>query len=346
MSLTVAEISVRYGCLVQGNPDLVVERVATLQHATAGSISFLANPRYRRWLAETKATAVIMAPNDAVDCSVTALICDNPYAVYAQVATDLSAVNDFEPGIHVNAVVHQTATVPASCYIGPGAVIEKNAKLGENVSIGPGTVVGRDVTIGAGSRLHANVTLCHGVKLGQRCQIHPGSVIGSDGFGIAQVAEGWLKVPQLGSVRIGNDVEIGACTSIDRGAIDDTVIEDGVKLDNQIQVAHNVHIGEHTVIAACTGISGSTRIGRRCMIAGAVGFVGHLDITDDVIVTGQTMVNRSIDKAGAYSSALPMDDARRWRRNSARFRQLDEMAKRLKKLEKLLDKKQELLGKE
>lgn len=333
MTLTVAEISVRYGCRVQGDPDTVIERVATIEHATPGSISFLANPRYRRWLGETRASAVIVSAADADDCAVTALIHENPYAVYARVAAELSPVPVPVPGIHAAAVVHGDATVPDSCHVGPGAVIEQGAVLGENVSIGPGAVVGANVQIGAGTRLLANVTLCHDVRLGRRCLIHPGTVIGSDGFGIARVAEGWLKVPQLGSVRIGDDVEIGACTSVDRGAIEDTVIEDGAKLDNQIQVAHNVHIGAHTVIAACTGISGSTRIGSRCMIAGAVGFVGHLDIADDVIITGQTMVNRSITEPGVYSSALPMDEARRWRRNSARFRHLDEMARRLKKLE-------------
>jgi UDP-3-O-[3-hydroxymyristoyl] glucosamine N-acyltransferase len=166
--------------------------------------------------------------------------------------------------------------------------------------------------------------------------VHPGAVIGGDGFGFAREAEGWLKVPQLGSVRVGDDVEIGACTTIDRGAIDDTVIEQGVKLDNNIQVAHNVRIGEHTIIAACVGISGSTVIGRRCMIAGAVGFVGHLQIADDVVITGQTMVNRSITEAGVYSSALPMDEAKRWRKNSARFRHLDELARRLKAVEAAL----------
>ncbi|MDH3645341.1 MAG: UDP-3-O-(3-hydroxymyristoyl)glucosamine N-acyltransferase [Gammaproteobacteria bacterium] len=340
MSLTVAEISVRYGCRVQGDPDTVVERVATLENAAPGCISFLANPRYRRQLGETQASAVILAAADANDCPVTALINDNPYAVYARVAAELSPPLVVEPGSHSSAQIHAEATVPSSCQVGPGAVVERGALLGENVSIGPGAVVGANTSIGNDTRVLANVTLCHDVKLGERCLIHPGTVIGSDGFGIAQVSEEWIKVPQLGSVRIGNDVEVGACTSIDRGAIEDTVIENGVKLDNQIQVAHNVRIGAHTVIAACVGISGSTTIGRRCMIAGAVGFVGHLNIADDVVITGQTMVNRSIDEAGVYSSALPMDDARRWRRNSARFRQLDEIAKRLKKLEKKVGDKE------
>ncbi len=320
-----------------GDPETRVARVATLENATGDCISFLANPRYRRWLAGTRAAAVILGPEDAGDCPTTALIADNPYSVYARVATELAPVRALVAGVHPAATVAPDADVPASCEIGAGAVIESAVQLGERVFVGPGVVIGRGCTVGADTRLIANVTLCHGVRLGQRCIVHPGSVVGSDGFGIAQEPEGWFKVPQLGSVDVGDDVEIGACTSIDRGAIDDTVIEDGVKLDNQIQVGHNVHVGAHTVIAACSGISGSTRIGRRCMIAGAVGFVGHLDIADDVTITGQTMVNRSIEEpGGVYSSALPMDEARRWRRNSARFRQLDQLAKRLSKLEKKL----------
>lgn len=338
MSLSVADIAVRYGCRIVGDPDTVVSRVATLANAGPGALSFLANPRYRRFLDATNAAAVLLEPDEASACPVTALITDNPYAVYARVATELVPPRVLQPGIHAAATVAEQSSVPASCEVGPGAVIEAGATLGERVFVGPGVIVGHDCRVGDDTRLIANLTLCADVVIGRRCIVHPGSVIGSDGFGIAREPEGWVKVPQLGSVRIGDDVEIGACTSIDRGAIEDTLIGDGAKLDNQIQVAHNVSIGAHTVIAACTGISGSTRIGARCMIAGAVGFVGHLEIADDVVITGQTMVNRSITEPGSvYSSALPMDEARRWRRNSARFRQLDEMAKRLRKLEKKLE---------
>jgi UDP-3-O-[3-hydroxymyristoyl] glucosamine N-acyltransferase len=182
----------------------------------------------------------------------------------------------------------------------------------------------------------ANVTIGQNVQIGERTLIHPGAVVGSDGFGFAKEDTGWLKVPQLGTVRVGNDVEIGANTTIDRGAIDDTVIEDGVKLDNQIQVGHNVHIGAHTIIAACSGISGSTRIGQRCMIAGMVGFGGHLEIADDVAITGLTMISRSISEPGIYSGGLPADEAVRWRKNSARFKQLDDLARTVKGLEKVI----------
>ncbi|MBT8144302.1 MAG: UDP-3-O-(3-hydroxymyristoyl)glucosamine N-acyltransferase [Gammaproteobacteria bacterium] len=333
--MSVGDIAVRYGCRVAGDPDVVVDHVATLQSAGPGAITFLANPRYRRWLADTGASAVILEAGDAGECPTTALISDNPYALYARVATELSPPRTLVPGIDAGASVADSAAVPADCEIGPQAVIEADVVLGKRVYVGPGVVIGHGARIGDDTRLLANVTVCHGVDIGQRVIIHPGSVIGADGFGIARETDGWFKVPQLGSVTIGNDVEIGSCTSIDRGAIEDTVIEDGVKLDNQIQVAHNVYIGAHTVVAACSGISGSTRIGKRCMIAGAVGFVGHLEIADDVIITGQTMVNRSINEpGGVYSSALPMDEARQWRRNSARFRRLDDMAKRLRQLEK------------
>ena len=205
-------------------------------------------------------------------------------------------------------------------------------------------MIAAGASVGEGRELVANVTLGRAVRIGARVLIHPGAVIGADGFGFARETEGWLKLPQVGSVSIGDDVEIGACTTIDRGAIEDTVVEEGVKLDNNIQVAHNVRIGAHTIVAACVGISGSTVIGRRCMIAGAVGFVGHLQITDDVVITGQTMVNRSIGEPGVYSSALPMDEATRWRKNSARFRHLDELARRVKALESALGIKRRSTG--
>lgn len=337
MSLSAADIAVRYGCRIIGDPDSKIERVATLQHAGPGSLSFLANPRYRQWLKDTKASVVLLREEDSGDCPATALVSDNPYAVYARVATELHPPAPVKAGTHAHSSIDPAATVASSCEVCAGAVIEAGVVLGERVLVGPGVVIQRGARVGDDTRLLANVTLCHDVSIGARCIVHPGAVIGADGFGLAHETEGWFKVPQLGSVRIGDDVEIGACTSIDRGAIEDTVIEDGVKLDNQIQVAHNVHIGAHTVMAACSGVSGSTRIGRRCMIAGAVGFVGHLEIADDTTITGQTMVNRSItEPGGVYSSALPMDEARRWRRNSARFRKLDELAKRVAQLERQL----------
>ncbi|NND44754.1 MAG: UDP-3-O-(3-hydroxymyristoyl)glucosamine N-acyltransferase [Xanthomonadales bacterium] len=332
--LTLAEIAAQTGCAVHGDPDTRVSRVATLAGAGADSLSFLANARYRSQLASTAAAAVVVNEADLPACPVPALVARDPYAVYARAASLLHPAPRREPGISPGAHVDATAQVHPSASIAPGAVVEAGASIGARTQVGPGSCVGAGCTIGSDCLLAANVTLYPGVSLADRVTVHSGAVIGSDGFGFAQAEGAWIKVPQVGSVRIGSDVEIGASTTIDCGAIEDTVIEEGVKLDNQIQIAHNVHIGAHTVIAACSGVSGSTRIGKRCMVGGAVGFVGHLTIADDVIITGQTMVNRSISEAGVYSSALPMDEARRWRRNSARFRQLDQMAKDLRTLMK------------
>jgi UDP-3-O-[3-hydroxymyristoyl] glucosamine N-acyltransferase len=336
MELSLGELSVRHGLLLRGDPDHRVSRVGTLQHAGPEAVSFLANSRYRKHLATTRAGAVVLEKALADECSGSVLIAANPYAAYARIAAELHPEPAFEPGVRPGAHVAAGAEVSASALVAEGAVVEAGAKVHAGAYIGPNCVVGRGAIVGANSRLVANVTLCHGVSLGRRVLVHPGAVIGADGFGIAREPEGWIKVPQLGSVRIGDDVEIGANTTIDRGAIEDTVIEEGVKLDNQIQVAHNVRIGAHTVVAGCVGISGSTTIGRNCMIAGAVGIGGHLEIADGTVVTGLTMVSRSIRDAGVYSGSLPFDEARRWRRNAARFRQLDAMARRLASIEQQL----------
>jgi UDP-3-O-[3-hydroxymyristoyl] glucosamine N-acyltransferase len=333
---TLGELGVRFGCVVQGDPDTRIVGVGTLQDAGPEQIAFLANPRYRKFLAGTRAGAVILNPEVADDYPGAALLAENPYLIYARVAALLYPSPRHAPGISPAASVDPTARIAEDVWVGPAAVVEAGATVGAGCFVGPGCHIARDARLGRDCRLVARVVVCHGVMLGDRVIVQPGAVIGADGFGIAQSDAGWVKVPQLGSVRIGNDVEIGANTCIDRGTIDDTVIADGVKMDNLIQIGHNVRVGEHTVIAGCAGISGSTVIGRRCMIAGAVGIVGHLEIGDDVVFTGQTMVSRSVREPGVYSSALPMDEAGRWRRNSARFRQLDDLARRLTKLEKTL----------
>ncbi len=338
MTLTVADLATRFGCEVQGDPATRISGVGTLSAATASDLSFFANPRYRDALRGTGAGAVLLSEADVGDCPVTALVCSNPYAMYARAATLLHPSREVRPGIHPSAVVDASAEISPAAEIGPGVVIGAASIVAENARLGPGTVLGEHCCVGADCLLHANVTLGDKVQLGERTIVHPGAVIGADGFGLAREADGWFKVPQLGGVRIGNDVEIGACTTVDRGAIEDTVIEDGVKLDNQIQVAHNVRIGEHTVIAACSGISGSTVIGKRCVIAGMVGFVGHLEVADDVVVTGRSMVSRSLQRAGTYSGALAVDDAARWRKNSARFRKLDDLARKVLQLEKQVAK--------
>jgi UDP-3-O-[3-hydroxymyristoyl] glucosamine N-acyltransferase len=332
MGTTLGELAVRFGCELAGDPQVEIDSVGTLQNAGARSITFLANPKYRRQLAATRAAAVVLDARAADACPVAALISANPYATYARIAAVLHPENRYAAGIDARAHVEERTHISASASIAAGAVLEAGVRIGERVRIGPGCVVMRDSTIGDDTRLSANVTICHGVRVGARVLIHPGAVIGADGFGLAPERGAWVKVPQVGGVRIGDDVEVGANTTIDRGAIEDTVIEDGVKLDNQIQIGHNVQIGAHTAIAGCTGISGSTSIGRRCMIGGMVGVAGHLSVCDDVVVTGLTLVSHSIRKPGVYSGGLPLDEARRWRRNAVRFRHLDELAKRVEAL--------------
>jgi UDP-3-O-[3-hydroxymyristoyl] glucosamine N-acyltransferase len=320
---SLGELAVRFGLGLRGEPDLRVSHVATLSHAGSGALSFLANPRYRRQMESTGATAVLVGPEHAADCPVAALIDPNPYLAYARIAELLHPQAPMAAGIHSSAVVSNSARVPASASVGPLAVIEEEVDLGERVFVGPGSIVQRGAQVGADSRLMSRVNVCAGVRIGRRCILHAGAVVGADGFGFALDAGTWVKVPQVGSVDIGDDVEIGANTTIDRGAIDDTVVAEGVKLDNQIQVGHNVTIGAHTAIAGCVGISGSTTIGRRCMIGGGVGIAGHLTIADDVVVTGCSLVSASIKHAGSYSSGMPTVETRLWRRMVAHLRRLD-----------------------
>ncbi len=336
MSKTLGQLAEHVGGQVYGDADCVISGVATLQSAKRGDISFLANPRYTRYLAVTEASAVIVSDEYHAACPVDALVVADPYLSYARIAALLSPSAASRRGCHSSAVVEDGSRVDPSAWIGPHSVIEAGAEIGAGVMVGPGCVIGRDSRIGDGSRLVANVTVCHGCRIGKRVVLHPGVVIGSDGFGLANDGDNWVKVPQLGGVLIADDVEIGANTTVDRGALDDTVIENGVKLDNQIQVAHNVYIGEHTAIAGCTGIAGSARIGARCTIGGGVGVVGHTEIADDVHITGMSFVAHSIRKPGVYSSGTPLEANREWRRNYARFHQLDAMARRLRKLEAAL----------
>jgi UDP-3-O-[3-hydroxymyristoyl] glucosamine N-acyltransferase len=321
---SLGELSVRFGLELRGSPEVRISHVATLAEAREGSLSFLANSRYRRSLRETRASAVILEPAEAQACPVAALITPNPYLMYARIASLFHPEPGVEPGIHPSAVVADRARIAASAAVGPLAVIEADVDIGDRVQIGPGCIVQAGARIGADTRLIARVNLYAGVRIGERCVLHAGVVIGADGFGFASDRGTWVKVPQVGTVRIGDDVEIGANTTVDRGAIEDTVIEQGVKLDNQIQVGHNVTIGAHTAIAGCTGISGSTTLGKRCRIGGMVGFAGHLTIADDVVVTGCSLVSASIREAGSYSSGMPTVPTRQWRRMVASLRRLGE----------------------
>ena len=332
MRLTLGELAVRFGCTLKGDPDRTVTRVGTIEAADEESLTFLAQPRLRKFLARTRAAAVVVHPRFADECPVPALLSNNPYATYARMATVLHPPMQHVPGVHPTACVDATAVIDASAWIGPRVVIEAGVRIGARVSVGPGSVILRDTRVGDDTRLSANVTLCHGVSVGERCLLHPGAVIGADGFGFAQDQGQWVKIPQVGAVRIGNDVEIGAKTTIDRGAIEDTVIGDDVKLDNLIMIGHNVVIGAHTAVAGCVGISGSSRIGERCMLGGQVGVAGQLSICDDVVVLGTSFVSGSIRKPGVYSSALPVDEAARFRKNAARFYQLDELARTVRQL--------------
>ena len=325
-----------------GDETCVIESVAGFTHASKGAITFLANSRDIKLLLGSAASAVLVQESVVDQVPMHAIVVDNPHVAFAHVVAWLYVDDDVPEGIHASATIdpssqiHPSASVAAQCVIAAGVVI------GAECRIGPACIIGKNVQIADQTRLLANVTVCHGSQIGSRVILHPGVVIGADGFGLANDAGQWVKVPQVGKVRLGDDVEVGANTTIDRGAIDDTVIGAGVKLDNLIQVGHNVHIGEHTAIAACTAVAGSTRIGKGCAIGGCVGIVGHLEIADNVTITGMSHVSQSIPEAGVYSSGTPLEKNAQWHRNFVRLKQLDDMSRRLKKLEKLIGENEHL----
>ena len=310
---TLGELAGLTGAVVEGDAGVRVERVAALGTATAGSIAFLSSPRHRAELGTTGASAVILAPALAAATSLPRLVGPNPYALYARVAQILHPPAGAVPGVHPSAVVEAGASVAATATVGPGAWIAAGAVVGERARIGAGCTIGAGSAIGEDTVLHPRVSVYHGCRIGPRCIVHSGAVIGADGFGMAEEAGRWIKIPQVGGVVIGADVEIGANTTIDRGAIDDTVIEDDVKLDNQIQVAHNCRIGMHTAIAGCVGIAGSATIGRNCKIGGAAMISGHLSIPDGTVISGGTLVPSSIAEAGIYTAVFPLLTHREWR---------------------------------
>ena len=337
MNYSLREIAERFGGEIVGDPRIEVSRVGTLETAGPGSIAFLANERYLKQLETTGAAAVIVGPGARDATAIARLVTPNPYAYFARVSALFNPPRPAQPGIHPSAQVHADAGIDPGAEIGACAVIGRGVKVAEGAVIGAGTCLGDGVEIGPHSRLHAAVTIYERCIIGSRTVIHSGVVIGADGFGIAFEDDRWVKVPQVGAVRIGDDVEIGANTTVDRGAIDDTVIENGVKLDNQIQIAHNVRIGAHTAIAACTGIAGSVQIGRSCRIGGAGGSAGHGRIADHVEISGHTSVTKSIGKPGVYSGVYPFEPNRDWRRNAAQLRHLADIAKRLTALEAALE---------
>jgi UDP-3-O-[3-hydroxymyristoyl] glucosamine N-acyltransferase len=337
MSATLRELAEEFSCRLYGDPDRIITRVGTLGGAGPDSVTFLANPHYRAQLAATRAGAVILAENDRAACPTACLVHERPYVTYARVAAFLHPAPEPTAGVDPSAVIAPTARVAPSAEVGAQVVIGAGCTIGDSAVVGPGSVLGANVVVGARTRLIARVTALDGVRIGARCILHAGAVIGADGFGFAPDAGQWVKIPQLGSVVIGDDVEIGANTTIDRGTVEDTVIEDGVKLDNLVQIGHNVRVGAHTVMAAMSGAAGSTKIGKRCMIAGGVVMINSLEICDDAVLTFRSAVLKSISRPGIYSGTLPADEAAQWRRSAARFRRLDEMADRLTAAERSLD---------
>ena len=330
--LSLGEIAQRFQLLLRGSDDAVITGVATLTAAGAGQLAFLANPRYRCELATTHAGAVLLREADAADCPVPCLVATDPYASFVRIAALFEPQREITAGVHPSTAIDASASVDAAASIGPFVSIGARSRIAAGAVIGAGCAIGEDCVVGEDCELVARVTLVRRVRLGRRVVVHPGAVLGADGFGLVMEDGHWQKVPQLGGVVIGDDCEIGANTSIDRGALGDTVLEEDVRLDNQIQIAHNVHIGAHTAMAGCVGVAGSAKIGRYCLIGGAAGIGGHLEICDHVTVTAMSMVLNSIDTPGEYSSGITLQDHRTWRRNVARFKHLDELARKLNKL--------------
>ena len=337
-SFRLGDIVKRLGGELIGDADVRIHQVASLESARPTDITFLAQSRFLPQLDQTQAAAVILGPEARDASSLPRIISANPYAYFARVSAFLNPPAVVKPGIHDSAVVDKSARIAGSASIGACAVIGKHAQVADHASVGPGCFIGEAASIGAGSRLHANVTVYHDCRIGARCIVHAGAVIGADGFGIAKEEGVWRKIPQIGRALIGDDVEIGANTTIDRGALDDTVIEDGVKLDNQIQIAHNVRVGANTAIAACVGIAGSAKIGRNCALGGAAMIYGHITLADNVNVSAGTLIMKSLEQPGTYTGVYPFSSHQRWLKNAVHVRQLDELARRVRELEGRLGK--------
>lgn len=333
-SYTLADIAAQLGGDVLGDPQTRVSRVAPLVSAGEGEITFLANPKFRSQLGGSKASAVILRPDAADEFSGARIVTGNPYAYYARVTALLNPQSVCFDGVHASAVLG--SEVPASAAIGPNAVIGHGVTLGENVVIHAGCVIGDDVSIGDGSVFYPNVVVYYGCRIGHGCIVHSGAVIGADGFGFAPDGQSWVKIPQIGGVVIGNNVEIGANTTVDRGALDDTVVGDGCKIDNLVHIGHNCRIGANSVLAGCTGVAGSTVFGEHCVVGGAGMISGHLNIVGDTTISGGSTVMKSIMKPGVYTSVQPLDTHEDWLRNASHIRRLAKLADRVAELEKAL----------
>ncbi|WCE30424.1 UDP-3-O-(3-hydroxymyristoyl)glucosamine N-acyltransferase [Vibrio sp. SCSIO 43137] len=336
--VTLAELAAVTGGELHGDGSVVIHSVVGMDKAGEGDITFLSNAKYKKHLADCQASAIMVKASEKDLCNTNILVVEDPYLAYALVAqaldtTPTAACN----GIASSAVIADDVVVGEGVSVGANCTIESGVVLADNVTIGAGCFIGKEAKIGSNTQLWANVTVYHRVEIGEACLVQSGTVIGADGFGYANSKGEWVKIPQVGSVKIGNRVEIGACTTIDRGALDDTVIEDNVILDNQLQIAHNVHIGYGSALAGGTIIAGSTTIGKYCIIGGATVINGHIEITDGVTITGMGMVMRSISEKGVYSSGIPLQPNKEWRKTAARVHRIDEMNKRLKAVEKKLE---------
>jgi UDP-3-O-[3-hydroxymyristoyl] glucosamine N-acyltransferase len=335
---TLAELVTGLDATIKGDPEYVISGVCTIQQARPECITFLANPLYKKFLAATQAGAVILTESESVDCDTNAIISRDPSYTYAKIAAYFEQKPQQEVGIHPSVVIGQDCQIDPTASIGPHCSLGDGVKIGAGVVIGSNCSISANVEIGDNTKLDSRVSLYHHVKLGKRVIIASGAVIGSDGFGLAKHKGVWQKIPQLGRVIIEDDVEIGANSTIDRGAIDDTVIEKGAKLDNLVQVGHNVRIGEYTAIAGCVGIAGSSVIGKNCLIGGQAGVAGHINIADNVMITGSSAITKSIREPGIYSSGVGgVVTNQEWRKNSARVHRLEQMAQRLKALEAALE---------
>ena len=339
--VTLGELAQKFDGYVIGDESCQITSLASLKTAKAGQIAFLANPKYRPQLDDTQASAVILAEASAKYCKTNALVLKNPYLGFALVAQLLDTTPNPADSIAPSAVVASDVQLGTNVSIGANSVVESGVILGDDVCIGANCFIGKNAKLGSGTKLWSNVSIYHAVEIGSDCLVQANTVIGSDGFGYANDNGRWIKIPQLGSVIIGNNVEIGASTTIDRGALEDTTIDDNCIIDNQIQIAHNVSIGEGTAMAACSVIAGSTKIGKRCTIAGLCGINGHIEICDDSFFTGMTMVTKRITEPGVYSSGVPALPNKEWRKNASRFKHLDTMHKRMVELEKIVDELKE-----
>lgn len=338
MSHTLGQLAAKVQGVVKGDDRLLIEKLGTLEKATQTELSFLANPKYQNQLTSTSAGAVLVKNEELAQLVENAIIVSNPYLAFAQLSHLFVPSTQCWSGIHSSAVVSANAIIAEDVVVGPNSAIDDDVEIAEGCVIGAGCVIGRGVKIGKGTRLYPNVTVYHDVVIGEACIFHSSSVIGADGFGFAPTQSGWEKINQLGSVVIGDNVEIGASTTIDRGAIENTYIGHGVKIDNQVQIAHNVVIGDNTAIAASTAIAGSTKIGSSCTISGGVCIAGHLTLADSVHVTGMSMISNSITEAGSYSSGMGMEPTAKWRRTVARVRRIDDMAKQFSQLKQQVNK--------